>query len=292
MYTARQVADVFERIAPLDSGVPNDQLGFLFGDPEQGVTGIGCVWAIDVRSIGACAQQGLNFILCHEAPWLPEQKSPWYEGPAKDEIFSNRARRELLEQHRMVVYRSHSNWDALAGDGVADRAVAALPIKDLREVARQKFFSVQELPEPMSVRKLTSRVEHGLGMPGCRIWGNPWQQVRRFAVLIGGFGANQWHIPQAARQMGAEVAIIGEMTEQLVVAAIEQGLVVIQTLHSASEAPGIQRQAEVLAAQLPEIPVRYVPSGLLAFQGRRPTGTSGSGAAHASGHPGHGKPQH
>ena len=269
MHTARQVADVFERIAPLDSGVPGDQLGFLFGDPGQEVTGVGCVWNVDLRSIGACIEQGLNFILCHEAPWLPEQKSPWYDGPAGDAIFSNRGRRELLEKHRMVVYRSHSNWDVLPGDGVADQAVAALPIKGMREVARQRFFSVQELREPMAVRKLTSRVEHGLGMPGCRIWGNPWQEVRRFAFLIGGFGANQWHIPQAARQMGAEVVIIGEMTEQLVVAALEQGLIVIQTLHSASEAPGIQRQAEVLAAQWPEIPVRYVPSGLLAFQGRR-----------------------
>jgi putative NIF3 family GTP cyclohydrolase 1 type 2 len=124
-------------------------------------------------------------------------------------------------------------------------------------------------------------------MPGCRIWGNPWQEVRRFAFLIGGFGANQWNIPQAARQLGAEAIIIGEMTEQLVVGAMEQGLIVIQTLHSASEAPGVRRQAEVLAARLPEISVRYVPSGLLALQGKRPGG-SGAGAGPGGGHPGHG----
>ena len=124
----------------------------------------------------------------------------------------------------MVVYRSHSNWDGLAGDGVADQAVAALPIKDMRTIARQRFFSVQELPEPVAVRKLASRVEHGLGMPGCRIWGNPWQEIQRFAFLIGGFGANQWNIPQAARQLGAEAIIIGEMTEQLAIAAMEQGM--------------------------------------------------------------------
>jgi putative NIF3 family GTP cyclohydrolase 1 type 2 len=269
-YTARQVADVLEKIAPLESGVPNDQLGFLLADQNQGVTGVGCMWSVDLFSIGTCIQQQLNFIMCHEHPWLPEQTSPWYQGPGKDEIFSNGARRELLEKNKIVVYRSHSNWDALPGDGVADQAVAALPIRGLREVARQKFFSVQELAEPMSVRSLASRVEHGLGMPGCRIWGNPWQPVRRFAFLIGGFGANQWHIPQAARQLGAEAVIIGEMTEQLAIAALEQGLVVIQTLHSASEAPGIRRQAEVLAKHLPDLPVQYVPSGLLAFQAQRP----------------------
>ncbi len=268
MYKAKDIAVALERIAPLDSGVPGDQLGFLFGDQDQSVTGVGCVWGVDTRCIAACAKQGLNMILCHEAIWLPEQKSPWYEGPSGDGILSNAARRALLEAHRIVVYRSHSNWDALHGDGVADQAVAILPIKDMRTIARQKFFSIQELAEPMAVRRLASRVEHGLGMPGCRVWGNPWQEVRRFAFLIGGFGANQWHIPQAARALGAEVVIIGEMTEQLAIAALEQGLVVIQTLHSASEAPGIRRQAEVLAAHLPDLPVRYVASGLLAFQAR------------------------
>ncbi len=285
MYTASDIAKVFEQIAPPDSGVPGDELGFLFGDPDQQVTGIGCVWGVDTRSIQVCAGQGLNMILCHESPWLPEQTSPWYDGPGPQEIFGNCARRQLLEASRMVVYRSHSNWDVLVGDGVADQAVAALPIKDLRTVGRQKFFRVLELPEPMALRTLTSRVEHGLGMPGCRIWGNPWQEIRRFAFLIGGFGANQWHMPQAAKQVGAEALIIGEMTEQLVIAALEQGMPVIQTLHSASEVPGIKRQAEVLAARLQEIPVRYVPSGLLAFQGKRP-GQSPPG--HGSRGPGHG----
>jgi putative NIF3 family GTP cyclohydrolase 1 type 2 len=149
---------------------------------------------------------------------------------------------------------------------VADQAVAVLPIKGMREVARQKFFSVQELPEPMAVRTLASRIEHGLGMPGCRIWGNPWRRIRRFAFLIGGFGSNQWHIAQAARQMGSEAVIIGEMIELIVIPMLEQGLPVIQTMHSASEIPGIKRQAEILAAKLPDLPVRYVPSGLLAFQ--------------------------
>jgi putative NIF3 family GTP cyclohydrolase 1 type 2 len=284
--TAQEVAHVFETIAPRDSCVPGDELGFLFGDPDQPVTGVGCVWSVDVRSIQACAGQGLNMILCHEAIWLPAQKSSWYEGPAAEEIFSNRARRELLEQNRMVVYRSHSNWDGLAGDGVADQAVAALPIKGMRTVARQRFFSVQELPKPVALRTLASRVEHGLGMPGCRIWGNPWQEIRRFAFLIGGFGSNQWHIAQAARQLGAEMIIIGEMTELLAIAAMEQGMPVIQTLHSASEAPGIQRQAEVLAKRVPGLLVRYVPSGLLAFSAR-PAGPHGAGATDPQIGPGH-----
>ena len=50
----------------------------------------------------------------------------------------------------MVVYRSHSNWDALETDGVLDQAIKALGIDGLETVARQKFFSVTRLPEAMA----------------------------------------------------------------------------------------------------------------------------------------------
>lgn len=266
--TARAVADVFEALAPLDSGVPDDELGFVYGDPAQRVSGIGCCWNVHTGSIAEAAAQGLNMLICHESIWLPGQTSPWYEGPAADDIAANRLRREALERHGMVVYRSHSNWDALPGDGVADQAVAALGIEGLTTVARQKFFSVSELPAPMTVAGLQAVAEAGLGFTPTRLFGDDSKIVRRFAFLIGGFGENQWHMPQAARDLGAEALIIGEMSEFIVMAALEMGMPVIETLHSVSESPAIRRQAEMLAARFPELPVRYVPSGAPALARR------------------------
>ncbi len=68
-------------------------------------------------------------------------------------------------------------------------------------------------------------------------------------------------MPQAARDLGAEALIIGEMSELIVIAALEMGLPVIETLHSVSESPAIRRQAVLLAERLPGVPVRFVPSG-------------------------------
>ena len=59
-------------------------------------------------------------IICHESIWLPKQTSSWYQGPDKQDIYSNYRRKELLDQYRIVVYRSHSNWDALEKNGVPD----------------------------------------------------------------------------------------------------------------------------------------------------------------------------
>ncbi|MGC9348890.1 MAG: Nif3-like dinuclear metal center hexameric protein [Anaerolineae bacterium] len=269
MVIARDVANALEEIAPIDSGIPDDELGFVYGDPEKTVVGVGCAWNVHTRSIEACAAQGLDMMICHESIWMPAQESPWYDGPEASEVFSNRVRRELLDRHGIVVYRSHSNWDALQRDGVPDQAVAALGIDGLREVGRQRFFTVNELPKPQTVAQLRSTVARGLGYDDCRIFGDPEQAILRFAFLIGGFGENQYHMPQAARDLGAEALIIGEMSEFIVISALEMGLPVIESLHSASESPAIRRQAELLAAKLPDLPVRYVPSGARAFGTQR-----------------------
>ncbi len=262
---ASEIAKVLEGIAPLDSGVPGDELGFVWGSSETEVSGLGCMWCVHTESIRYCAAHGINLIVCHEGIWLPGQESPWYDGPDELTIHSNTKRRELLEKHGIAVYRSHSNWDALAHDGIADSAVAALRLDGLKEIARQKFFSVHELPAPISVQELKRVVETGVDYADCRLFGDATKLIRRLAFLIGGFGENQPHMPQAARDMGAEAVIIGEMSEFIVVACLEMGLPVIETLHSASEIPGIRRQAELLADRFPDLPVRYVSSGARSF---------------------------
>ena len=263
---AKAIATAFEQIAHLDSGIPGDQLGFVWGNPETEVTGVGCAWCVHTESLQSCVRQGLNMIVCHEKLWLPAQDSPWYKGPDEAHILPRRLRRELLEKHGLVAYRSHSNWDAVPGDGVADSAVTALGLNGLKLVARQKFFSVQELPAPLSVQELHRHVQGALGYGNCRIFGDAGKRIRRLAFLIGGFGENQFHLPQAAMELGAEALIIGEMSEFIVIGSLEMGLPVIETLHSVSEAPGIRRQAEVLAKRLPGLKVEYIPSGALSFE--------------------------
>ena len=265
--TARQIADTFETIAPIASGIEGDQLGFIFGDPSAQVRGVACMWNAHSASIRAAIDQDLNMLIVHEALFYGPQKSPWYTGPERSEdIVANRKRRRLLEDNGIVVYRSHSNWDALPEDGVADQAVKALGIGGLTVHASRKFFRVHRLAHPMAVKDLAACAQKGLCVPCTRIFGEGSREITRFAFLIGGFGENQIHMPQAAVEMGAEALIIGEMSEFVVIAALECGVPVVETLHSSSEIPAIKRQAEILQARLPDIPIRYVPSGCLHFK--------------------------
>ena len=265
--TARDVANLFESIAPLESGISGDELGFLCGDPQAPLRGIACMWNAHSVSIRRAIDRGLNMLIVHETPFYAVQDSRWYDGPRRvEEIVANRKRRELIDKHQLIVYRSHSNWDALAVDGVPDQAVKALGIDGLKVIGSQKFFHVHQLPSPMNVSALAARAQNGLGMPWPpRIFGDHGQPIERFAFLIGGFGGNQIHIPQAAQELGAEAIIIGEMLEWIVIASLECGMPVIETLHSLSEIPAIRRQAELLASRLPGIRVEYVHSGVMGF---------------------------
>lgn len=262
----RDVIRVVESIAPLDSGNPGDEQGLLTGDAEEAVRGVACMWCVQRSSLERAAELGCNLLVVHESPFAPAHTSSWYDGPrTANEVRVNAQRRGLIERYGFAIYRIHSAWDALSGDGVPDQAVAALGLPGLRVAAIQKYFKVHALDQPMTVADLAGRARAGLRMPWPpRIFGDPQRSISRFAFLIGGFGGNQHHMPQAARDLGAEAILVGEMLESIAVSANELGMPVIETLHSLSEMPAIRRQANLLAARLPGTPVHFIDSGATA----------------------------
>ena len=56
-YRAKDIARVFEQIAPLELGNPGDQLGFIYGSPETVVKGIGCLWNVHSKSLSLAVEQ-------------------------------------------------------------------------------------------------------------------------------------------------------------------------------------------------------------------------------------------
>ena len=63
MYKAKDIAKVFEEIAPVETGISGDELGFVYGNPETQVTGLACVWNIHVQSLQSCVEQNANMAL-------------------------------------------------------------------------------------------------------------------------------------------------------------------------------------------------------------------------------------
>lgn len=264
---AQQIGDFIEGVAPIESGSVGDELGFIYGNPDTPVRGVAVMWNAHTRSIQRAIDADCNVLIVHETLFFKPQASTWYEGPqAADDIVANPRRRALLDAHDMVVYRAHSNWDALRVDGVPDQAVKALGIEGLTEVAAQKYFRVHRLPAPMTVSELAACAQRGLAMPWVpRVFGDADKRIETFAWLIGGFGGNQLNMPQAAADLGAQCIIVGEMLEWITIEALECDMAVIETLHSLSEIPALKRQAEMIAAAFAETKVQYIDSGAVGW---------------------------
>ena len=255
---AADVAAYVEALAPRESGVPRDDNGFTFGDPDTAVRGIGVTWMPTAEALREAAGLGLNLLVVHEAWWFDAQRSPWYDdlpGPSKP---VNLGRLALLTGNGLCLYRCHSNWDARPGDGVADRIGPALGLE--REVARGRFTRVFEVA-PLALADLAAQVRERLGLPAVRFFGDPAREVRRVAPLIGGFGGNQFSIPEEVHRLGAEAVVAGDLVEYVTLHALELGLGVVEALHSATENPALRRLTELLRERFPQVPVRYLESG-------------------------------
>jgi putative NIF3 family GTP cyclohydrolase 1 type 2 len=255
---AVDVAAYVELLAPPESGVPRDDNGFTFGDPATEVRGIAVTWMPTAAALREAAALGLNLLVVHEAWWFDAQRSPWYAELPGGSKPVNLGRLRLLTDNGLCLYRCHSNWDARPGDGVADRIGPALGLE--REVARGRFTRVFEVP-PVALAVLAGEVKARLALPAVRFFGDPEREIRKIAPLIGGFGGNQFSMPEEVQRLGAEAIVTGDLVEYVTLHALELGLGVIETLHSATENPALRRLAALLGERFPEVPVRYIESG-------------------------------
>ena len=231
---AKDVSSFIEAIAPLESGIHGDENGFIFGDSDIEVSGVGVMWMPTAPALSKAADERLNMLVVHEALFFVEQRSPWYNEPTTWAKLANRRRIKILLDNGMCVYRCHSNWDACPKYGVVDSIAEKLGF--VKEVARSRFGRVYEI-NPVSLEEFAETIRRRLDDLVVRFVGDPEVVITKVAPLVGGFGGNQFNMPEEASSMGAEAMILGDMVEYIAIHARELGLAVIETLHSATENP-------------------------------------------------------
>lgn len=96
-----------------------DQL--MTGDPQQEVKGIAVTFMATVEVIREAAAKGVNFIITHEPTWFTGRDVP--DWCAEDSTYL--AKRRLIDETGMTIWRYHDHMHAAAGDriywGVADK---------------------------------------------------------------------------------------------------------------------------------------------------------------------------
>ena len=226
------------------------------GSADQVVTGIVTTMFATIGVIEQAVKRNANFIIAHEPTFYNHSDNPDW---VKDNSVTKK-KMELLDKHKVAVWRFHDYCHALKPDavsyGVAKKA-KWLPYYKTGEV----ILSIPQL----SLQQLVQHLKSSLGISHLRIIGDLAQKCERIALLPGAWGGQRQ--VSAVETQKPDVLIVGELSEWETAEYIRDSksfggktsLIILG--HSVSEEPGMEWFGEWLQPKLPEIKISHISSG-------------------------------
>lgn len=254
--TIRMVLD--ELMAPVQSAMPEPTVDVLLtGSPDRIVSGIAVAFMPSQPVIEQAIDMGANLLIAHEG--LYYSHSSHTDHLEADSVY--RAKRRLIEQSGLAIYRFHDGIHRYHPDGITLGLIQALGW-DNQVAEHRAAASLLALPR-QTVADIAEHVKRRLGLPWVRAIGDPAMLCERVGITVGYRGGGGISIPLFSAD-GADLVIAGEgpewETPEYVRDAISQGrgqaLIVLG--HAASEEPGMAALAARLQACYPGLPVRFL----------------------------------
>ena len=251
--TARDVADRIRAgvgVAWQSSTVD----GFKAGDPGIVVTGIATAAMATLDVLRRAAAAGHNFVVTHEPTFYAADDAP--RARASDPVYL--AKRALVDERRLVVYRFADHWRARTPDATSRALAAAMGWTERGGDDRTYVVSPTTVGDVVALARARLGVHGGL-----RVIGDPRARVRRVLVSP---GTVEWR-DTVRRLPGVDLILAGEPREweaveyayDAVAAGRLAGMVALGRV--ISEEPGMRACAEWLRTLLPEVAVRPLAVG-------------------------------
>ncbi len=226
------------------TGKPGGEEGVLYGREDASFSSILVTWMPTVAALEHAVSENCQLIVCHEAlsfhDYFPYASSP--------ELWTaDRARQSILEANDLTVVRAHSTVDPTH---VVPAFIKALGLSP--PARRGNVWSFHQ-EHPIPLKALAKRTAAGLGMQTLRVTGDPERSVTRVGTMVGGLGLDR-HLVSWERHLmgcGVEVIVLGETNDFAQRFAIDSGIALIETCHSASEEPGLAVLADDLRSRFP-----------------------------------------
>ncbi len=227
------------------------------GDASQPVRGIATTFLASSEVIERAAAAGANLLITHEPTFYNHlDQTDWLEA---DPVYQ--AKRQLIDQHGMVIWRFHDFWHAHQPDGIMLGVLRALGWESYAD-ANSPYFCT--LPAT-ALDELVAHLKQALGIASVRVVGPPDMICRRVALLVGSPGGRVQI--EALGRPDVDVAICGEINEWEVneyvgdALRLAQPKALIVTGHAPSEEAGMAYLAEWLRERVPGVPVAHIPHG-------------------------------
>jgi putative NIF3 family GTP cyclohydrolase 1 type 2 len=226
------------------------------GDSTQEISGIVVTFLATCDVIEQAAQLGANLIITHEPTFYNHRDETAWLGNHPVYV----AKRQLIEQSKMVIWRFHDYLHSLPPDSTFMGLLKELNWEANRSPEQPFLCSIA----PVTLLELGRWATKQLGLQAVRVVGDLASQCERIALLPG--------FPPAEFQMGslgvagADVLITGEIHEWEVSEYVRdathfghnKGLIVIG--HAASEEPGMKWVIPWLEERLQGVAIHFVPT--------------------------------
>jgi putative NIF3 family GTP cyclohydrolase 1 type 2 len=226
------------------------------GSRDTVVTGIVTTMFTTMEIIRKAIKLKANLIIPHEPTFFSGNDETDYL--QEDPVF--RAKFDLMEKHKITLWRNHDYVHRMQDDGVRVGVVGDLGWEDYY----QPKNPVLMLPKT-SLRDLINHIKSKLKVPAMRYVGDLNQNCSKVLLLPGAVGGRRQI--EGIMKEKPDVLVCGESNEwetpEYVRAANEIGtkLSMIEIGHSASEEGGSEFVKNWLNEFMPGLPVHHIPSG-------------------------------
>lgn len=236
--------------------------GIIIGNSNQEVQGVAVSFTASYTAIQQAAQLGANLFITHEGPYYEHQGNRGKQSEADDPVIVRK--RELIDSHRMVLYRYHDGPHQTNPDIITHGLLQALGW-DTHDYKHSQTSCIITFPSPVCVQEIACHLKDRLNLPYVRFTGDSEHKCSKIALTVGYRGGGNLALPLFDTEE-VDLLISGEgpewETPEYIQDAVHQGISksLIFIGHAASEEPGMKIVAQQIQDQFPSLPVYFIPS--------------------------------
>ena len=255
-YTVKQVIDIILKEVP-GAPFPNTVDQLRSGSMEQEITGIVTTMFPTLEVIEKTARAGANFIIAHETPFYNNaDETDWLQ---QDDAY--RYKVDLLNKHKIAVWRFHDYWHAHKPDGIIMGTLTKLGWADHFDPDNPRILT---LPKPVPIQSVVALTKDRLGIKTVRLVGDPTKNCRTLYLAFGYMDSKRQIA--AIQQYKPDLILSGETREWETVERVRDGLRMGQSTallvlsHAVSEEAGMEYAAGWLQPKVPGVRVTHIAS--------------------------------
>jgi len=228
--TVKAVYDWVDDFAPFQTAEAYDNVGLLTGHFDANVTRILIALDCTMEVAEEARRLHAELILTHH-PLLFHARKNLREDDPEGQVLC-----KLIRNHISLI-SAHTNLDRAVG-GINDVLGQLFSLKIMQGEGFLRSGKLQSIITAGELKDLTARL---LNAP-VRLYGSPDKQIEILAV---GSGAYDEGFKEAAA-LGAQAYLTGEVHHHNALAAVAQGMVLLEGGHYATEAPGLRAFGDCL----------------------------------------------